>query len=103
MFESIAQVSESVKALDFYKVFPTCWQPVEISGQARTVIKIELFRQVSSRGHMALVAAVIAIAVHGMFVASEDFRHLWAFIGLIGLAGIPAAPPSRDTAEGSAG
>lgn len=62
----------------------------------------ELLRQGSSRAHMALVAAVIAVAVHGMFIASEDFRHLWAFLGLLGLAGLPAGPASRHAAGASA-
>lgn len=62
----------------------------------------ELIRQGTSRAHLALVAAMIAVAVHGMFIASEDFRHLWAFLGLLGLAGIPYGPASHRASDGTA-
>ncbi len=105
---AVGEVGSPLRMWDAHNVYLSLLGQFGLVGfgllmTALGLLVMELFRQVSSRGHMALAAAVIAVAVHGMFVASEDFRHLWAFIGLIGLAGIPAGPPSRETAEGSGG
>jgi len=48
-----------------------------------------LIREGTTRRHAALLAALFAVAVHGVTVASEDFRHVWALLGLVGLAGVP--------------
>jgi len=39
----------------------------------------------ASRGRTALLVAVLAVAMHGVVTASEDFRHLWALVGIMGL------------------
>ena len=36
-----------------------------------------------------LLVALLAAGTHGIAVASEEFRHLWALLGLIGLASVP--------------
>ena len=43
----------------------------------------------TTRRHAALMLALFAVAVHGVTVASEDFRHVWALLGLVGLASVP--------------
>ena len=40
----------------------------------------------ASRERTALLVAIMAVAVHGVVTASEDFRHLWALMGMVGLA-----------------
>ena len=41
----------------------------------------------------ALRLAVLAVAVHALFLASEDLRHVWA---LVGVAGAVRLPPATD-------
>ena len=48
-----------------------------------------LIREGTSRRHAVLVVAVLTAAVHGIVIANEEFRHVWALLGLIGLAGVP--------------
>ena len=48
-----------------------------------------LVREGTTRRHVVLVIAVLAVGVHGIAIANEDFRHLWALLGLIALAGVP--------------
>lgn len=52
----------------------------------------EVHREGSAGGRAALMVALFAVAVHGIAIASEDFRHLWALLGLVGLAGLPKVP-----------
>lgn len=40
----------------------------------------------ASRERTALLVAILAVAMHGVVTASEDFRHLWALMGMVGLA-----------------
>ena len=48
-----------------------------------------LVREGVSRRHAALLVALCAAGVHGVAAANEEFRHLWALLGLVGLAGVP--------------
>ena len=48
-----------------------------------------LIRAGTTRRNAALLLALFAVAVHGIAVASEDFRHVWALLGMVGLAGMP--------------
>ena len=48
-----------------------------------------LLREGTTRRHAVLVVALLAVGAHGVAIASEDFRHLWALLGLVGLAGVP--------------
>ncbi len=43
-----------------------------------------LVRRRPSRVRTALLGALAAVAVHGLFVAGEDFRHWWALAALVG-------------------
>jgi len=36
-----------------------------------------------------LLVALLAAGIHGVAIANEEFRHLWALLGLVGLAGVP--------------
>ena len=56
---------------------------------ALVVIIRTLVQAGTSRRHAVLVVALLAVAVHGVTVANEEFRHLWALLGLVGLAGVP--------------
>ena len=56
---------------------------------AFVVIIRTLVQAGTSRRHAVLVVALLAVAVHGVTVANEEFRHLWALLGLVGLAGVP--------------
>lgn len=46
----------------------------------------------------AILAGLLALAVHGTVIAGEDFRHWWAWLGVVGLA--VATGPSRVRAAG---
>lgn len=46
-----------------------------------------------SRERTAVLVALLAVAVHAMFMASEDLRHAWM---LVGLAGVVAAQGRAD-------
>ena len=59
-----------------------------IAGAVMVLVR-QLIRQGTTRRHAALLVALFAVAVHGVAVASEDFRHLWALLGLVGMAGVP--------------
>ena len=48
-----------------------------------------LVREGTTRRHVVLVIAVLAVGAHGIAIANEEFRHLWALLGLIALAGVP--------------
>ena len=48
-----------------------------------------LIRDGTTRRNAALLLALFAVAVHGVAVASEDFRHIWALLGMVGLAAMP--------------
>ncbi|GMR13239.1 MAG: hypothetical protein BMS9Abin29_1444 [Gemmatimonadota bacterium] len=52
----------------------------------------EMLRQGATRARIAFIAALLAVSAHGVAIASEDFRHLWALLGLVGLAGLPRVP-----------
>ena len=56
---------------------------------ALTVLIGTLVREGTTRRHAVLVVALLAVGVHGVAVANEEFRHLWALLGLVGLAGVP--------------
>ena len=53
-------------------------------GLTRTLV-----REGTTRRHAVLFVAVLAVGVHGIAIANEDFRHLWALLGIIGLASVP--------------
>lgn len=40
-----------------------------------------------SRARLAVSVAVLAVAVHAFFLASEDLRHVWALVGVMGVVG----------------
>jgi hypothetical protein len=40
-----------------------------------------------SRARIATLAALAGVAAHGFLVANEDFRHVWALLGLAGAIG----------------
>ena len=48
-----------------------------------------LVREGTTRKHAVLVVVLLAVAVHGIAIANEEFRHLWALLGLVGLAAVP--------------
>ena len=56
---------------------------------AVAVLVRALVREGTTRRHAALLVALFAVAVHGVTVASEDFWHVWALLGMVGLAGVP--------------
>jgi hypothetical protein len=41
----------------------------------------------SDRAAVAVRLALAAVAVHAIFVASEDLRHIWVLFGLVGVVG----------------
>ncbi len=56
---------------------------------ALAVLMRTLVREGTTRRHAVLVVALLAAGVHGIAIANEEFRHLWALLGLVGLAGVP--------------
>ncbi len=48
-----------------------------------------LARAGAMRKHAVLLVALLAVGIHGIAVANEEFRHLWALLGIVGLAGVP--------------
>ena len=56
---------------------------------AGVVLTWTLFREGATHRHAVLLVALLAAGIHGVAVASEEFRHLWALLGLVGLAGVP--------------
>ncbi len=59
----------------------------------------EVLREGATRARIALLTALLAVSAHGVAIASEDFRHLWALLGLVGLAGLPRLPEIAARAE----
>ena len=51
------------------------------------------------RATYALRLALIAMAVHSLFLASEDLRHLWAVVGLVGVVGWEFNTPAIGLAD----
>jgi hypothetical protein len=49
-----------------------------------------------------LIVALCAAGIHGLVIASEEFRHLWALLGLVGLAGVPQWAQSHWWKDGRA-
>lgn len=41
----------------------------------------------SQRAAMAVRLALIAVGIHAVFMASEDLRHVWVLMGLVGVGG----------------
>ncbi len=41
-----------------------------------------------SRPRTAVLLALLAVAVHALFLASEDLRHVWIVIGLLGVVAV---------------
>ena len=70
-----------------------------ISGAVVMLVRA-LVRDGTSRRHAALLVALFAVAVHGVAVASEDFRHVWALLGMVGLASIPEWAQGRWWMQG---
>ena len=58
-------------------------------GGAVAVLASTLVRAGATSKHAVLLVALLAAGIHGVSVANEEFRHLWALLGLIGLAGVP--------------
>jgi len=58
-------------------------------GAALAVLIRTLVPRGATRKHAVLLVALLAAGIHGVAVANEEFRHLWALLGLIGLAGVP--------------
>ena len=58
-------------------------------GGAVAVLTWTLVRAGATRKHAVLLVALLAAGIHGVAAANEEFRHLWALLGLIGLAGVP--------------
>ena len=56
---------------------------------AGVVLTWTLFREGATHRHAVLLVALLAAGIHGVAVASEEFRHLWALLGLVGLASVP--------------
>ena len=56
---------------------------------AGLVLTWTLFREGVTRKHAVLLVALLAAGIHGVAIANEEFRHLWALLGLVGLAGVP--------------
>ena len=72
-----------------------------ITGAVVVLVR-QLVREGTTRRHAALLVALFAVAVHGVAVASEDFRHVWALVGLVGLAGVPEWAQGRWWKAGGA-
>jgi len=53
------------------------------------VLTRTLVREGTTRKHAVLVVVLLAAGAHGIAIASEEFRHLWALLGLVGLVGVP--------------
>ncbi len=51
-----------------------------------------------SRYRAATLAALSGVAAHAFLVANEDFRHLWALLGLAGAVGVGAAASPQEDA-----
>ena len=68
-------------------------------GAAILLLVREVLRQGATRARIALLTALLAVSAHGVAIASEDFRHLWALLGLVGLAGLPRLPEMVVRAE----
>lgn len=66
---------------------------------AIALLVCEVLRQGPTRARIALLTALLAVSAHGVAIASEDFRHLWALLGLVGLAGLPRLPQVVVRAE----
>ena len=58
-------------------------------GGAVTVLVRTLIRGGVTRRHSMLLVALLAVGIHGISVANEEFRHVWALLGLVGLASVP--------------
>ncbi len=58
-------------------------------GGAVAVLVRTLARAGAMRKHAVLLVALLAVGIHGIAIANEEFRHLWALLGLVGLAGVP--------------
>ena len=58
-------------------------------GGAVTVLVRTLIREGITRRHSMLLVALLAVGIHGITVANEEFRHVSALLGLVGLAGVP--------------
>ena len=56
---------------------------------AGMVLTWTLFREGVTRRHTVLLVALLAAGIHGVAIANEEFRHLWALLGLVGLASVP--------------
>ena len=56
---------------------------------ALAVLTRTLVQEGTTRRHAVLVVALLAVGAHGIAIANEEFRHLWALLGLVGLAGVP--------------
>lgn len=57
-------------------------------------------RPVGSRARSAVLLVLMAVAIHGLFLASEDLRHVWV---VMGLAGVLAAEGAAEEAAHGAG
>jgi hypothetical protein len=49
------------------------------------------------RRRTAVLAVLLALALHGLVTASEDMRHLWAFVGVVGLGGGGSFHPGKGS------
>ena len=43
----------------------------------------------SGRPAVAVRVALVAVAVHAVFMASEDVRHVWVLLGMVGASAVP--------------
>jgi O-antigen ligase len=59
-----------------------------------------LVREGVTRRHAVMIVALFAAGVHGIAIANEEFRHLWALLGLVGLAGVPQWAQGQFWKEG---
>ena len=58
-------------------------------GWAVAVLAWTLVQAGATRKQAVLLVALLVAGIHGVAIANEEFRHLWALLGLIGLAGVP--------------